>query len=164
MASWVGPPPLNKPKKRLWGLLGDLEFEVGEAPKSFGLQEKTNYAEHERIEGKPRLQWTGDSLDSLDLAFAWHCDWCDPDQKLEELRQLKDTHEPQRLVIGARFIGSFVIESISSNLKRTDPTGVTIQSEAQVKLKESPIMKDFSTVGSRSAKNFALISPFRRQA
>ncbi|HIK42153.1 phage tail protein [Thermoleptolyngbya sp. M55_K2018_002] len=156
----LAPPPLNKPRRRIWGVLGSVEFELEVAPNSFGLKESTEYASHDRIEGKPRLQWTGDALHEADMTFRWLYEWCDPEQQIKLLRDEMAKHEPLRLVIGSRYVGAFVILDITSSLIVTDEVGRTLQLEATVKLKEAPLPKNF---GARRAKNFALVSPFRRR-
>lgn len=145
----------KQPKKKIFCLLGDVEIELINAPKSFAFKESNNYTEHDRIEGKPTLQWVGEDLDTLDLAFRFHANWCDPDAQLQQLRRLKDGRSPFPLTLGTgTFSGYWVIDDLSVNMPLTDERGNTIQLDVTVKLTEAERSK------ASPAKKLA---PFRKR-
>ncbi len=119
-------------------LLGDIEFELIEAPRSFDFTEKSVYSEHAKIEGKPGLQWVGESLNEISMSFRFGAAWCDPDEQLKRLQEARKLHKPMALILGTgRFAGNYVIEDIRTNLEVTDLKGNLDLIEVQVKLKET---------------------------
>ena len=125
-------------KSRLWGLLGDIEFTLALAPEGFSHERRVTLPEHEVIEDRPSVQWTGWKLETLRLTFNWHVGWCDPDEQLLKLWAAQDKHEPMRLVLGSgTWKRKWLIESVSDSLTHTDPFGDTLAIEATVSLKES---------------------------
>lgn len=121
-----------------WGLLGEIEFELIDAPLSFRFTEAAEFAEHAKIGRKPGLQYTGEALHQLDLRFRFHCGWCNPDKQLRELQKARRKHEPLKLVLGnGHFNTSYVIEEIRTDLERTDLEGKTIEIDVDVRLKET---------------------------
>lgn len=128
----------TKKSQKPWGLLGDIEFELIDAPMDFRFTEASEFAEHEKIGRKPGLQYTGEALHDLDLRFRFHCGWCNPDKQLRELQKARRKHEPLKLVLGnGHFAANYVIEEIRSSLERTDLAGKTIEVNVDVRLKET---------------------------
>lgn len=123
-----------------WALLGDLEFILADSPESFSHNRRVRLPEHDVINRRPAVQFTGRELETLKLGFLWHVGWCDPDAQLKRLWQAQDAHEPMRLVLGAgTWRKKWLIEQVSSTLRQTDPRGATLSIECQVNLKESGI-------------------------
>lgn len=121
----------------VWGILGDLTFRAVESPRGLSDGETYQYAEHKVIEGKPRLQWTGDGLRTIKLDMRWARNWCEPVAMLETLRAMAATHAAHALVYGdGTYPGSFVIEGIDRTIKDTDPSGAVTEIEVSVSLKE----------------------------
>lgn len=119
-------------------LLGNIEFDLASSFSSFSHSSKVLLPEHETILRKPKVQFTGRSLDTLDLNFRWSASWTDPDARLKELREAMDLAEPMRLVFGGNtFKGLWLIESIDSELIHTSPTGEIMSLEVGAKLKEA---------------------------
>ncbi|HEY9648129.1 MAG TPA: phage tail protein [Chroococcidiopsis sp.] len=139
-----------------WGVLGDLEFELEVAPLSLDYSERSVFAEHDRIEGKPGLQYTGEDLREMTWTFRFAAYWCDPDEQLRRLQAARSDRTPRALVLGAnRLAGSYAIEKISVGLKQTDSQGRTIELQVQVSLKEVVIKTK------KKKKIFA--NPFKRR-
>lgn len=138
-------------------LLGDMVFELVDAPRRFQFTEKSTYSEISKIEAKPGLQWTGEALHTLTLDFRLNPAWCNPEEQLQELQKAREEHTTLPLTIGTGvFTGDYVIEEISSHLNRTDLQGNIVECAVSVKLKEtvrtkapktitkSPFLKRFS--------------------
>ncbi|MBD2261376.1 phage tail protein [Pseudanabaena sp. FACHB-2040] len=132
--------PNKRPKAgtQPFGLLGDIEIEVSLAPRKFSYNEGSSFAEHPRIEGTPTLQYTGEELRNLDLAFRFHFGWCNPDEQLKKLQKARRDRKPMLLLIGTgRFKTYYVIEEIKVALTDCLPDGVTLSIEVDVKLVET---------------------------
>lgn len=124
-------------KKRPILILGELEFSDWDMPQRFRHTEEETYSEHARIEGKPRLQWTGTKLKGVSLRFRLHSGWCDPDAMLQQLQKAKTAKKPMPLTIGSQvFKGSYVLESIDSDVDQVDLDGKVIQMDVSVSLIE----------------------------
>lgn len=151
------PPRLEKQRKATTPivLLGEMIFEVVDAPRRFQLTEKSSYAEIPKIEAKPGLQWTGEELRSLNLTFRLNPAWGNPEEQLQELQQAREEHIALSLTIGTGvFAGDYVIEEISSTLSRTDLQGNIVECSVSVRLKE--------TVQTKATKKLAK-SPFLKR-
>ena len=68
----------------MWALLGDLWFDLLLAPETADLSTRHDYAVHPVIEGKPKVQWTGDELDERNWTIRLHSVFCDPDTVMRE--------------------------------------------------------------------------------
>lgn len=120
------------------GSFGDLSFGLVNSPIAFGVQQKTNYAEHPRAENKGVLQWTSHALDRVKLTMRfdyWHTN---PAEQVAILQAMLLGHEPHLLItvseLGGTIYGmpysgadvfqkEYVLESIDSTVKHTDKYG-----------------------------------------
>lgn len=122
----------------LFGLLGDIEFDLSTSPNGFRVSERSKFAEHPKIESTPTLQWTGDELNELNFTFRFAAHWCNPDERVRVLRSARLKHTAMRLVVGNNvFKGSYVIQEVRSEIRRTDGTGKLVWVDVEVNLKES---------------------------
>lgn len=102
-----------------------------EAGKSFG------FAEHARVEGKPRLQAIGDSLDTLTLDMRLHVLWCDPVAMAEELVKVSARKEAMALTLGdGNYLGRFVVTEINASHQHLSPEGRVLWMDFRLSLKE----------------------------
>lgn len=119
-----------------FALLGTVSFEVLSL---IGLEASSQYefAEHKVIEGKPKLQWTGDALDAYTVRLRFHRRFCDPDERLQALKEAAARHEalPFTLANGS-YQGRFVIEEVTQGPTETFGDGTTLSMEVSVKLRE----------------------------
>lgn len=124
--------------EKLWGTLGGIEFRPGDSPGAFSSKRSTNYDEIERLSQKPILQNTGDSLDTLTLAFKFSAGWCNPNESLQRLQEAMATKEPLFLEFGGgRFAEWWVIDEVSVNVTDTLPTGEIYAMSVSVGLTET---------------------------
>lgn len=120
-----------------FALLGEVQFEL--ITYFDGLEGKfgADYAEHARIEGKPRLQWIGDKLDEWSLNLKFHQAYCDPEAELAKLRDAMDTHIPLPFVLATGdYKGKFVVTDITATSEQTDTRGVLVAVGAALTLRE----------------------------
>lgn len=121
----------------MWATLGDLRFELLRAPESADLSIGHTYAEHAVIEGKPKLQWTGDALRERNWTIRLHHSFCDPETVMTALRTASAGHQALPLSLGTgTYLGRYVIVSVNEETLFTGPTGRVMELAATLKLKE----------------------------
>lgn len=120
-----------------YALLGELQFELLAYFEGLEGRLASDYAEHARIEGKPRLQWIADKLDEWTIRLKFHHRYCDPERELARLKQAKGRHAPLQFVLAnGEYKGDFVITDLGMTAEHTDTNGRLIAVEASVSLKE----------------------------
>lgn len=122
------------------GSLGNVAFEVS-SDRVFTWNDcvrdvKSNFAEHEVVEGKSRLQFLGMGLDEFSLAVTLDCSFCSPEVEMKRFDEMQESGKAHRLIIGGKVFGRFVLESQTQNRARTDGQGRTMVAYVQLKLKE----------------------------
>ena len=121
----------------MWAILGDIRFELLRAPEMADLTIRYTYAEHPVIEGKPKLQWTGDALRERNWTIRLHSVFCDPDAVMTAIRGLADKHQAQPLSLGTgEYLGRYVVTEIHELALVTDTLGATVAQTADLRLKE----------------------------
>ena len=124
--------------KKSFALLGDIEFEIEDAPRALEYKESSLYSQHDVIEGKSTLQYAGESLQTLTLNFRFHASWCNPDAQLARLQGARRRREPLPLVLGSGvFRGNYLLEDITVGLQWADSFGKVIDMLCQAKLIET---------------------------
>ncbi|MEX3614360.1 MAG: phage tail protein [Burkholderia gladioli] len=95
------------------------------------------FAEHALIEGKPRLQWTGDKLDEVTWTLVFHLGFCDPEKELQKLKKLIAEHQAAPLhYSNGEYKGTFVATDCSATSRQVMRDGTLIWLEASLTLKE----------------------------
>jgi phage protein U len=97
----------------MYATLGSISFQVLASPRKFEAAKKYKYEPIYVIGAAPVLQWIYDDLRHIDLTIFLHQLWLTPQDALDALEQLADTHEAQPLVFGnGQNIGNFVISEM----------------------------------------------------
>ena len=121
----------------MYAQLGNIIFQGLNGFSSFEETYAVNYAQHERINGKPRLEAVGDVLDTINFDMYLHADFIDPSQAIETLRTAMINREVLPFILGNGFVaGNFVIPSLSKTTSFTDPDGNLIEATLSVELLE----------------------------
>lgn len=122
----------------MYAQLGNIKFE---SAKGFTSLEETfgvNYAQHERIKGKPRLEAVGSNLDTVSFSMYLHSQFTTPEDDIEQMRINMVNNEVLPLVLGnGKVVGSFVITNFSVTTMFTDPVGNLIEASLSVELLEN---------------------------
>lgn len=122
----------------MYAQLGNIKFE---GAKGFTSLEETfgvNYAQHERIKGKPRLEAVGSNLDTVNFSMHLHSLFTIPEDDIEQMRVNLVNNEILPLVLGnGKVVGNFVISNFSVSTMFTDPIGNLIEATLSVELLES---------------------------
>lgn len=111
------------------GLLGfdTLDFEGDEAV----------YAEFPLINGKPRLQKTGETLQDIAITIKFHAEFCNPSEQIARLKEAKSLGEIMPLLMGnGKYIADFVIISFPYTVDETFADGTIIQATVSLMIKE----------------------------
>ncbi len=118
-------------------LLGEIGFDLVTYFEAQEWRFGADYAEHALIEGKPRLQWTGDKLDELNWNLVFHAGFCDPERELLKLKSAVAKHEALPLVFAnGDYRGYFVPTEVTVTAMQTMTDGTSIWIEARMSLRE----------------------------
>ena len=121
----------------MFAQLGDIKFEL--ITYFNGLTETVsyNYAQHDRIENKPLLQFLGKNLLEENIKLNFHRTFCVPEDELKNLVEVADKAEPLKFIKGnGEYIGVFVIEEIGKTTEQASPEGDLLSIQVDVRLKE----------------------------
>lgn len=117
--------------------LGPYPFTVLKSYESRSRDDRFTYPQHDLIEGKPILQWTGDDLIRIKLSIQLHVKFCDPDAEAKSLRDAAATHQALRYVlVSGEVVGEFVIQSVQEVTHVTDQNHRTIWAKLDLDLVE----------------------------
>lgn len=120
-----------------YALLGHIAFDLLNAPTAFNEQRSANFAEHQVLEGKPKLQAMGLGLTEISLELSLHHQLGEVESRYQQLIIAKEKQEALALVLGAsRFKGHFVITAMDSRTTFTDEQGNALAREVSITLRE----------------------------
>lgn len=121
----------------MYAQLGDIQFEGLKGFEVFDRQRESVLPQHDRIDGKPRLQRTGDKLDEIKLVVRLHSLFCDPEFEIRRLNTHRSDGEILPFSSGSGvYWGDFVIQKISEKVNFTTPTGELVHVDLEIKLVE----------------------------
>ncbi len=145
----------------MYAILGDYKFQNYKGFKELKVSDGLAISEHPRIEGKPRLQATGEKLREISLTFLLHASFSDPDKDIEILQSYRRGAQIIPFLSGDGIsFGEFVIKEINTGFTQTDKKGSTIGVEVEVILLEAVTPDSGNTKPERLAvRNPGLILP-----
>lgn len=121
----------------MYAQLGDIFFQALKGFTSYEDTRETIYAQHQRIEGKPKLQRTGEALNEISLVMKFHAAFCDPEVEYDALNDHRVAGDILSLILGNGFYeGDFVITQLKKTLSQTDDDGSYIEINVEVSLLE----------------------------
>ncbi len=121
----------------MYAMLGEVRFELLQSFTEFEETHGADYAKHEVLGGRPRLQAVGNELTKIRFGLKLHWKLGSPDAAYKGLVAAKEAQQALSLVTGAgRFIGWFVIESLTARTLVQDAQGRTAARELEVSLTE----------------------------
>lgn len=121
----------------MYAQLGNIRFTGPKGFTSFEEIFSVEYAQHSRVNRKPRLEHTGDVLDSISFEMYLHSTFTDPEADIQELKKMQSTREILPLILGnGTVVGNFVIPTLSKTTEFTDPSGNLIAVVLTVELLE----------------------------
>lgn len=121
----------------MYAQLGDIQFEGLKGFDSFSGTRSTNFAEHSKIESKPRLQRVGTNLEEIRIGVRFHASFCNPEVELAALDTKRENAEVLPLILGnGSYEGDFVIVAIERTKEIDDKQGNIISLVCNLSLKE----------------------------
>lgn len=121
----------------MFAQLGDIEFELITYFSWLNESNTFNYAQHERINNKPILQYLGQDLQEQDIKLNFHASFCVPEDELKKLKNVAKKGEPLKFIKGnGEYVGVFVITEIVSATEQTSDEGDIIYIQVDLKLRE----------------------------
>lgn len=119
----------------MFALLGEIVFEMITAPDALSSSKRWDYAQHRVVEGTPRLQWVGDSLETITIDMMFHASFTDPALQMAALAAAAADHNARPLVFGnGAYSGYFVVSAIRAVATQMSDAGDTIAIKARAKL------------------------------
>lgn len=121
----------------MFAQLGDIKFEL--ITYFNGLTETVsyNYAQHDRIENKPLLQFLGKNLQEENIKLNFHRNFCVPEDEIKNLTEVADAATPLKFIKGnGDYVGVFVIEEIGQTVEQTSSEGDLLAIQVDVRLRE----------------------------
>lgn len=121
----------------MFAMLGPISFRLITYFEGVTNKRGYDYARHDVIEGKPRLQWIGDDLEEVDLDLMFHVSYCNPEAELAKLKVAGSMHTALPFIYGSgQYVGMFVIKTIRSTARQTNSRGGLVAVTARVTLIE----------------------------
>lgn len=123
------------------GSFGDTAF-ITSANKiytytGFNKTGEARYAEHALTGKKPLLEFIGPGLESVSYSVKLDTSYgIKPEEEIKKLMQLRDAGEAKPLVLGGRFLGNYVIISLSETHKVVDNRGQLRIVDLNINLRE----------------------------
>lgn len=121
----------------MFAQLGNIIFENSKSFNDYSNRGSATYAEHLLLDGKPRLQRTGNSLQELQLSIRLHASFCNPLEELTALKTAKNNGEILPLLWGnGNLEGDFVITELGEQIEDADKQGNVFCYVVDLSLKE----------------------------
>ena len=121
----------------MYNALGDIFYSGLKGFGEFTESAESSLVEHNLINGKPRIQKTGDNLDTVDFILHLHKSFCDPQAEFETLKAAQVAATVLPLVDGAGTIkGDFLIRRVEHTIIQQATDGSVMESEIRVSLVE----------------------------
>lgn len=123
------------------GTFGDVAFVTSPEKirtwSQLSRQGKARWATHDVIAGKPLLQFVGQDLEEIKLQIRLDVrHGLNPINEINTLRAIRDTGEPQTLIIGGKPYGRFVLEGVDESHNYSDNRGNLLVAVVSLDLKE----------------------------
>ena len=121
----------------MFAQLGEIEFELITYFNGIDETVSYNYAEHERINNKPVLQFMGLNLQEQNIKLNFHNSFCVPEDEIKKLKTVANKAEPLKFIKGnGEYVGVFVLSEIISTTEQTSKEGDLISVQVDLKLRE----------------------------
>lgn len=121
----------------MFAQLGNIQFELITYFNGIKESSSYNYAQHERINQKPLLQFLGENLNAIDIKLNFHSSFCNPKEEMDKLKNVATLGSPLQFIKGnGEYVGVFVISSIESSAEQTSSEGDILSIQVELKLLE----------------------------
>ena len=124
------------------GALGTVVFVVSREEtrtlSQFTRSRRAEYVEHQIMDQKPHLQYTGVGLFKVNFKIKLTAGLCNPKEEAETLWAMQEAGEAYRLLLGIENMGRFAIVDLEESRKWTDYMGRPLVMEMSLSLTEYP--------------------------
>jgi phage protein U len=121
----------------MFATFGNITFETLLSPQSLTHKKATDFAEHSRVNNKPKLQKTGEKLDEISLQMKFHVAFCNPSKEIAKLEAIRKSATAESFILGnGEFLGVFVLVSIDKSIEDTFNDGSIMSATLDVVLRE----------------------------
>lgn len=121
----------------MFAQLGNIKFELITYFNGLNETVSYNYAQHERLENKPILQFLGKNLQEENIKLNFHRTFCVPENELKALVEVADKAEPLKFIKGnGEYVGVFVIEEIGKTTEQASAEGDLLSIQVELRLRE----------------------------
>lgn len=121
----------------MFAQLGDIKFELITYFNGLNETVSYNYAQHDRINNKPILQFLGKNLLQESIKLNFHRNFCVPEDEIKKLTDVADATTPLKFLKGnGEYVGVFVIEEIGQAIEQAAPEGTLMSVQVDIRLKE----------------------------
>lgn len=121
----------------MFAQLGDIKFELITYFNGLNESVSYNYAQHDRINNKPILQFLGKNLLQESIKLNFHRNFCVPEDEIKKLTDVADAATPLKFLKGnGEYVGVFVIEEIGQAIEQAAPEGTLMSVQVDIRLKE----------------------------
>jgi len=123
------------------GSFGNIVFETSSSKirtfNEFKRKGSAVFAEHPVLDGKPRLQHTGEGLDEISFSVRFDISLgVIPKDEVAAVREILKTGDEQKLIIGNEILGDFVLTGVEEAWKKVDGKGRLVVVELVLSIKE----------------------------
>jgi phage protein U len=124
------------------GTFGDIVFKVSaDTVRTFTQLTRSGnarYQQHDVIGQKPVLEFIGPDLDAITLPVKLDVSYgMNPQTEINAMREAMSTGARSAFIVGGKFLGDFVIESVSDTWETVSNRGNLIKANVSLSLKES---------------------------
>lgn len=122
----------------MYAQLGNIVFEGLKGLTAFKSKYAQTLAQHALIDGKPKLQKTGDALDELSIDMTFHRRFCNPETEIAALKAAVTAGSILPLINGmGELLGNFAVASMEVDTKHSGPTGLIVMASVTATLIEA---------------------------
>jgi hypothetical protein len=117
----------------MYAQIGNIALENQKGFESFLHEKGASLPEHAVIDGKPRLQKTGNKLDKVTFTINLHLGFCIPEDVINEFENYVVNSTPVPVTLGTgKFLGNFILTDIKKNIVQTNSIGRIIECKIEI--------------------------------
>ncbi len=122
----------------MWGSFGEIVFKSGFSPKSLKESVDYSYKAHKLVGQDVLYDFTGKGEESLEITITLNRAFVNVEEAINTLEEYAREGLPQRLVIGKRHLGKYVIRKMEKVYEEILPNGEIFTVQLTLKLSEVP--------------------------
>ena len=121
----------------MFAQLGEIKFELNPSLTSLTETTSYNYAQHERINNKPLLQFLGQNLQQFNISLKLHSSFCNPEEEIRKLKNSTNQATTLKYIKGnGEYVGVFTINEIQQTTEQTSAEGDLMSVQLELSLSE----------------------------